>query len=182
MTAPLFERVLVANRGEIAIRVCRTLRELGIESVAVYSEADADAPHVAMADRAVCIGPAPVSESYLVIDRVIEARDLDSVDSLIATLSDHAHSYDAVTVSCVEVVVALHRRHIDIALQRIDELIGMPLENEHLGVPLTHGLGHILRTLQELIAIPVAQSEKLISTAARVRARGEAINTAMTNS
>ncbi|MDW5615060.1 hypothetical protein EV589_0008 [Mycobacterium sp. BK558] len=136
-------------------------------------------------DQIITRDPSDEIRPNVVMDRIwdlIEARDLDSVDSLIATLSDHAHSYDAVTVSCVEVVVALHRRHIDIALQRIDELIGMPLENEHLGVPLTHGLGHILRTLQELIAIPVAQSEKLISTAARVRARGEAINTAMTNS
>lgn len=73
MTAAPFRRVLVANRGEIAIRVCRTLRELGIESVAVYSEADADAPHVAVADRAVCIGPAPVAESYLVIDHILDA-------------------------------------------------------------------------------------------------------------
>ena len=67
-----FEKVLVANRGEIARRVMRTLREMGIASVAVYSDADAAAPHVAEADEAVRIGPAPSRESYLVMDRIIE--------------------------------------------------------------------------------------------------------------
>lgn len=136
-------------------------------------------------DQMITRDPSDEVRPNAVMDRIwdlIEARDLDSVDSLIATLSDHAHSYDAVTVSCVEVVVALHRRQVDIALQRIDELIAVPLENEHLGVPLTHGLGHIMRTLEELIAIPVAQSDRLISAAARVRARGEAIHAAMTDS
>ena len=69
----MFRRVLVANRGEIACRIIRTLHRLGIEAVAVYSEADAHAPHVAMADAAVCVGPAPVKESYLDAARIVAA-------------------------------------------------------------------------------------------------------------
>jgi geranyl-CoA carboxylase alpha subunit len=68
-----FHNLLVANRGEIAVRVLRTARELGLHTVAVHSEADAGAPHVRLADEAVCIGPPPVSESYLSIERILAA-------------------------------------------------------------------------------------------------------------
>ena len=68
-----FEKVLIANRGEIAVRVMRTAKSLGYKTVAVYSEADAGAPHVLDADEAVCIGPAPVGESYLVAEKILEA-------------------------------------------------------------------------------------------------------------
>ncbi|MHB1469065.1 MAG: biotin carboxylase N-terminal domain-containing protein, partial [Solirubrobacteraceae bacterium] len=69
----MFERVLIANRGEIALRIARTLRTLGIETIAVFSDADADAPHVAAADRAIRLGPAPAAESYLHVERLVDA-------------------------------------------------------------------------------------------------------------
>ncbi len=74
-TAPpaLFEKVLIANRGEIAVRITRTARRLGIKTVAVYSSADAGAQHVDEADEAICIGPASTSESYLRPERLVEA-------------------------------------------------------------------------------------------------------------
>ena len=69
----MFKRILIANRGEIACRIIKTARKLGIETVAVYSEADRDALHVAMADTAIAIGPSPAAESYLVIDKIVAA-------------------------------------------------------------------------------------------------------------
>ena len=69
----MFEKILIANRGEIACRVIKTARRMGIGTVAVFSEADRDAQHVLLADEAVAIGPAPSRESYLVMDRIIEA-------------------------------------------------------------------------------------------------------------
>ena len=69
----MFSKILIANRGEIACRVISTCRRLGVATVAVYSDADAGAKHVALADEAVHIGPAPVAESYLQADRIIQA-------------------------------------------------------------------------------------------------------------
>ncbi|OWS68924.1 acetyl-CoA carboxylase biotin carboxylase subunit [Polynucleobacter campilacus] len=73
MTTKMFTKILIANRGEIACRVMSTAKKMGIKTVAVYSEADQEARHVQLADEAVCIGPAPSRESYLVIDRIIQA-------------------------------------------------------------------------------------------------------------
>src|SRR5512139_1318644 len=69
----MFTKVLIANRGEIACRIMRTLRQMGVGSVAVYSEADANARHVLEADEAVCVGPAPAAESYLNVERILAA-------------------------------------------------------------------------------------------------------------
>ncbi|MCB1203752.1 MAG: urea carboxylase [Verrucomicrobiae bacterium] len=78
----MLTKVLIANRGEIACRVIRTLKRLGIASVAVYSEADRDAPHVGMADEAFLLGPAPVSQSYLNTARIFEIAELTGADGL----------------------------------------------------------------------------------------------------
>ncbi|HQW87357.1 MAG TPA: biotin carboxylase N-terminal domain-containing protein, partial [Flavobacteriales bacterium] len=72
MAKKKIKKLLVANRGEIALRVMRSAREMGISTVAVYSEADRHAPFVRFADEAVCIGPAPSKESYLVIDKLVQ--------------------------------------------------------------------------------------------------------------
>ena len=98
----MFEKVLVANRGEIAVRIIRACKELNIRSVAVYSEVDANSMHVQMADEAICIGKAASSESYLRIDRIISAAEIADVDAIhpgYGFLSENAH-FAEVCESC----------------------------------------------------------------------------------
>ena len=78
----MFKKILIANRGEIALRVIRTCREMGIKTVAVYSTADADSLHVRFADEAVCIGPAPSKDSYLKIPNIIAAAEITNADAI----------------------------------------------------------------------------------------------------
>ena len=90
----MLKRILIANRGEVAVRIIRACRELGIETVAIYSEADKEALHVRLADRAVCIGPAKMSKSYLNIKNIIETACLTGCDSIhpgFGFLSENAH-------------------------------------------------------------------------------------------
>ena len=90
----MFTRLLIANRGEIALRIIRAARELGIETVCVYSEADADGPWLEFADRTICIGPGPSAESYLRIDRIISAAEIANVDAIhpgYGFLAENAH-------------------------------------------------------------------------------------------
>ena len=78
----MFKRVLIANRGEIALRIMRACRELGIETVCVYSTADKDAPYLKHADEAICIGPGPSKDSYLNIARIISAAEVSNADAI----------------------------------------------------------------------------------------------------
>ena len=80
--ATVIRKILIANRGEIACRVMRTARAMGIRTVAVYSEADAAAPHVKMADEAVLIGPGPVGQSYLVAEKILDAAKQTGADAI----------------------------------------------------------------------------------------------------
>ena len=98
----MFEKILVANRGEIAIRILRACKEMNVRTVAVYSEVDANSMHVQMADEAICIGKGPSSESYLRIDRIISAAEIADVDAIhpgYGFLSENAHFAD-VCESC----------------------------------------------------------------------------------
>jgi len=78
----MFSRILIANRGEIALRIIRACHELGIEAVVVYSEADKDAPYLQLADEAICIGPASSAKSYLNIPRIISAAEIADVEAI----------------------------------------------------------------------------------------------------
>src|SRR5215831_996624 len=98
----MFEKILVANRGEIAVRVIRACKELNVRTVAVYSKVDSNSMHVQLADEAICIGEAPANESYLRIDRIISAAEIADVDAIhpgYGFLSENAHFAD-VCESC----------------------------------------------------------------------------------
>ncbi len=97
-----YERILIANRGEIACRIARTARRMGISTAAIYSEADEDAPHVRIADAAVCVGPPPSAESYLAIGAVVEAARTTGADAVhpgFGFLSENAEFVEALAAA-----------------------------------------------------------------------------------
>ena len=77
----MFKKILIANRGEIALRIIRTCKEMGVKSVAVYSTADKESLHVKFADEAICIGAPPSSESYLNIPHILAAAEITNADA-----------------------------------------------------------------------------------------------------
>jgi acetyl-CoA carboxylase, biotin carboxylase subunit len=149
----MFSRILVANRGEIALRVIRACRELGIEVVAVYSEADRDAAYLKLADEAICIGPGPAGESYLNIPRIISAAEVADVQAIhpgYGFLSENAHF--------AEVCRSCKIEFIGPSVESM-KLLGSKLASKDLArkcnVPLTPGSDGPVKTEKQ--AVEVAQ-------------------------
>src|SRR5260370_37258230 len=143
----MFEKVLIANRGEIALRVIRACKELGIRTLAVYSEADVDSLHVQLADESICIGAPPSSESYLKIDRIISAAEIGDVDALhpgYGFLSENAHFAD-VCASCNIKFIGPPAS----ALSAMRDKNSAPAAAERAGTPVTPGSDGIVATLTD---------------------------------
>ena len=146
----MFEKVLVANRGEIAVRIIRACKELNIRTVAVYSEADANSMHVQMADEAICIGKSPSSESYLRIDRIISAAEIADVDAIhpgYGFLSENAHFAD-VCENCNIRFIGPSSRAMN-ALE--DKAVSRALAKK-AGVPIPPGSDGIVEKEQDALA------------------------------
>ncbi len=146
----MFEKVLVANRGEIAVRIIRACKELNIRTVAIYSEADVNSMHVHMADEAICIGKAPSSESYLRIDRIISAAEIADVDAIhpgYGFLSENAHFAD-VCESC-NIRFIGPSSHAMNALE--DKSVSRALAKK-AGVPVPPGSDGLIGNEQEALA------------------------------
>jgi acetyl-CoA carboxylase biotin carboxylase subunit len=147
----VFRKVLVANRGEVAVRVMRALRELEIPSVAVYSEADRDALHVRLADEAVAIGPAPPSESYLNEEAVLAAAGASGCDALhpgYGFLSEHA----GFARRCADAGITFVGPEPD-AIERMGEKTGARELARELGIPVVPGSHGPATTLEEALAV-----------------------------
>ena len=147
----MFEKVLIANRGEIALRIVRACRELGIRSVAVYSEADADSLHVQMADEAVCIGPAPANESYLKITNIISAAEIADVDAIhpgYGFLAENAHF--------AEICARCNITFIGPSPECIRNMGDKAVARDTMraaGVPITPGSDGVLKDSDEALAL-----------------------------
>jgi len=145
----MFEKLLVANRGEIAVRVIRACKELNIRTVAVYSEADSNSMHAQMADEAICIGGAPSAESYLRIDRIIGAAEISDVDAIhpgYGFLSEDAHF--------AEVCENCNIRFIGPKSDAMNALEDKALSRElarKAGVPIPPGSKDVVETEQEAL-------------------------------
>ncbi|MDI9259903.1 acetyl-CoA carboxylase biotin carboxylase subunit [Alicyclobacillus sendaiensis] len=156
----MFKRVLVANRGEIAVRVIRACRELGIETVAVYSTADRDALHVRMADEAYCIGPAPAKMSYLNIPSVMSVATLCGVDAVhpgygfLSENSDFAEACEA----CGITFIGPSPRAIELMGDKSTAKMTM----RRAGVPTVPGSEGLVESLEEALAIANAIGYPLI--------------------
>lgn len=141
------KKILIANRGEIAVRVIKTCREMGISSVAIYSEADRDSKHVQLADEAVCIGPAPSSESYLKGDQIIsicQELDVDGIHPGYGFLSENAAFVKAVNQAGIQFIGPSSE-----AIDLMGSKIASKQAVEKYGVPLVPGINHAVEDIKE---------------------------------
>jgi len=147
----VFSKLLIANRGEIALRVIRSCKELGIATVAVYSEADVDSLHVQLADEAVCIGTAPSADSYLKIDRIISAAEIADVDSIhpgYGFLAENAH-FAEICASCNIKFVGPSPA----AIRAMGDKSAARDQARKIGVPVSPGSSGEVQTEQEALQI-----------------------------
>jgi len=147
----MFEKILVANRGEIAVRIIRACKELNIRTVAVYSEIDANSIHVQLADEAICIGKAASSESYLRIDRIISAAEIADVDAIhpgYGFLSENAHFAD-VCESCNIRFIGPSSR----AMNALEDKAVSRLLAKKAGVPIPPGSDGTVENEQEALSV-----------------------------
>jgi len=147
----MFKRILIANRGEIAVRVIRACREMGIRTVAVYSQPDETCLHVQLADEAVCIGPAPATESYLKISNIISAAEVTNVDAIhpgFGFLSENAHFADI----CEDCGITFIGPSQDNIRNMGDKNKARELMRK-AGVPITPGSDGIVETQEEALKI-----------------------------
>ena len=154
----MFSRVLVANRGEIAVRIIRALHELGIEAVAVYSTADRDALHVELADRAVCIGPPAAGESYLRIPNVVAAAETTGCEAVHPGYGFLAEN-PAFVRACEESELVFVGPPAEV-MERMGDKVLAKAEMRAAGVPLVPGTDGVaslaeLRAAARLIGFPV---------------------------
>jgi acetyl-CoA carboxylase biotin carboxylase subunit len=147
----MFQKVLIANRGEIALRVIRACKELGVRTLAVYSEADVDSLHVQLADEAICIGAAPSLESYLKIDRIMSAAEIGNVDAIhpgYGFLAENPHFVE-VCESCNIKFIGPSSR----AMQSMGDKNAARAAARKVGVPVTPGSDGIVETEDEAMKI-----------------------------
>jgi acetyl-CoA carboxylase biotin carboxylase subunit len=147
----MFEKILIANRGEIALRIIRACKELGIKSVAVYSEADAESLHVQMADEAICIGPASATSSYLKMANIISAAEVADVDAIhpgYGFLAENAHFAEI----CRSCNITFIGPTPEVIRQMGDKAIARDTMKA-AGVPITPGSDGILSTKEEALEL-----------------------------
>ena len=147
----MFQRILVANRGEIALRVIRACKDMGIEVVAVYSEADRDAPYLALADQAICIGPANSAESYLNIPRIISAAEIADVQAIhpgYGFLSENAHFAEVCRSCKIEFIGPPHE-----AMRKLGNKNEARKMAKKAGVPVVPGSEGLITKDEEALAL-----------------------------